>query len=400
MAGCGAAAPAAAPVSALAAGAVPGSAMPLPGLAQMATAPVAPAYQGAPQAGGLVPVSNPFAVQAPQPANGLPLPGSTPVIPAPRPMQTPGIIPPGVFAAAAPALVQSFAPPVRAAYGAPAPNTQAAAMAAFAGPITVTGPTTPLPAPGSLTISSDASASAVATASNLTLGGPAAAPMAAAAAAAAPAPAPAAAGPVAPVAPIIGGTGSPEDTALVRATLDALQRSPIGAAIVQQMNAVGSKIEVMSDAQFAQAGHGGSNAFYDTGNDTMYLRRSHLATNPGFSAIELAHEATHMLDDKAGIIRGFEAQAQAGAAALGGNTPAAIEAARQSRFELTMIMETRAFVITGQVARELGLQVNPSSITGVAARGPNDQQTYSNVWTKLLTSTYNDEGRQAAVRSL
>jgi hypothetical protein len=220
-------------------------------------------------------------------------------------------------------------------------------------------------------------------------------------ASAAPAPAAGAAGtqPLTTLAP----GGSPQDAALVEQTLNVLRQSPSGAQVVDRLLAVGAKINVISDAEFQSMGHDSAHAFYDPKIDTMFLRRSDLAdaNNINFAAVALAHEGTHLLDDVANLADPMVSQITSNVVAAGGlNTPAGIEAREQGMFELMMVKEARAFTFAGQVARDLQVKLDDTDPTKVAISGGNDQTTYNAVWQRLLQSSYNPQGRTAAVRNL
>lgn len=197
--------------------------------------------------------------------------------------------------------------------------------------------------------------------------------------------------------------GSPQDAALVERTLGVLRQSPAGAQVVDRLLAVGAKVNVISDEEFAGMGHGTAHAFYDPKIDTMFLRRSDLsdATNVQFAAVALAHEGTHLLDDVAKLSDPFIAEVTQRVAAAGGLATAQGAAIRdQAMFELTMIKETRAFLFAGQVARELKVQLPTTDPTSTAIAGGNDQATFNAVWQRLLSSSYNEQGRTAAPRNL
>lgn len=215
----------------------------------------------------------------------------------------------------------------------------------------------------------------------------------------------AAAAPVAASAPLttVAPGGNPQDAALVERALGVLRQSPSGAQAVDRMLAVGAKINVISDQEFAAMGHDSAHAFYDPKIDTMFLRRSDLADeqNVKFAAIALVHEGTHLLDDVSGISAPITQEITNRVVAAGGlGTPAGIEAREQGLFELTMIKETRAFLFAGTVARELGVQLPATDPTTIAINGGNDQGTYDAVWQRLLRSSYNEQGRSAAPRNL
>jgi hypothetical protein len=217
------------------------------------------------------------------------------------------------------------------------------------------------------------------------------------------------AAPAAPVAPAptqplttVAPGANPNDAVLVEQTLAKLRQSPSGAQVVDRLLAVGAKVNVISDAEFAQMGHDTAHAFYDPKIDTMFLRRSDLAdqANVGFAALALAHEGTHLLDDVAGLSDPFVSQLSAQIAAAGGlDTPQGQALREQGMFELTMIKETRAFTFAGQIARDLGVEVKATDPTSVAKAGGNDQATYDAVWQRLLTTSYNEGGRSAAPRN-
>jgi hypothetical protein len=221
---------------------------------------------------------------------------------------------------------------------------------------------------------------------------------------AAPAPAAATAAPAAarPLTSIAPG-GNAQDAALVERALEFLRRSPSGAQAVDRMLAVGARINVISDEEFAAMGQASAHAFYDPKLDSMFIRRSDLADdgNLAFAAVALAHEGTHLLDDVSGIGEPIIQEITAKVAAAGGlETAAGIEAREQGLFELMMIKETRAFTFAGAVARELGLQLPATDPTSTAIAGANDQATYLAVWQRLLQSGYNDQNRTAQPRNL
>jgi len=195
--------------------------------------------------------------------------------------------------------------------------------------------------------------------------------------------------------------GTQGDANLVEATLNVLRGSASGAAVVDRLLAVGARINVISDAEATAMGHGDAHAFFDPAKDTMYLRRSDLSgANLNFAAVAIAHEGTHLLDDAAGLAEPFIQQASNGVAALGGTATArGLEAQKQALFELTMIKETRAFVLAGQVARDLGVALPVGDPTTIAARGGNNQNTYSLVWQTLMTTAYNPDKRTAPARN-
>lgn len=197
--------------------------------------------------------------------------------------------------------------------------------------------------------------------------------------------------------------GSPQDAVLVEQTLNVLRQSPSGAQVVDRLLAVGAKINVISDAEFQAMGHESAHAFYDPKIDTMFLRRSNLADtkNVNFAAVALAHEGTHLLDDVANLAEPMIGQITSKVAAAGGlGTAAGIEARDQGMFELMMVKETRAFLFSGQVARDLKVPFDNSDPTKVAVDGGNDQATYNALWQRLLRSSYNEAGRTAAPRNL
>lgn len=188
--------------------------------------------------------------------------------------------------------------------------------------------------------------------------------------------------------------GSQSDADLVEGALETLRRSTAGAVVVDRLLATDARINVVSDAEFAAMGQDGAHAFYDPKVGAMYLRRTDLQGESGadFAAVALAHEGVHMLDDTARVDAAYVAAASRSIAA-GSLTQ------EQARFELTMIREARAFTFAGQVARELGVQLPQDDPTHVAASGANDQATYAAVWAALLGSSYNPEGRAAAVQN-
>jgi antirestriction protein ArdC len=193
--------------------------------------------------------------------------------------------------------------------------------------------------------------------------------------------------------------GVASDANLVESALATLRSSASGAQVVDRLLAVGAKVNVINDNEFAALGHGEAHAFFDPSNDTIYMRRSELqGPDHRFSAVALAHEGTHLLDDVAGVADPFVARkAQVIAAAGGLATPAGAEAQKQAIFELTMIKEARAFTFAGQVAKELAVATPANDATSISAAGANDQATYGRVWNALLTSAYNPEKRTAAV---
>ena len=197
--------------------------------------------------------------------------------------------------------------------------------------------------------------------------------------------------------------GNPQDAALVERTLGVLRQTPAGAQVVDRLLAVGAKVNVISDQEFAAMGHGSAHAFYDPKIDTMFLRRSDLSddANVRFAAVALAHEGTHLLDDVAKLSDPFIAEVTQRVAAAGGlATAQGAEIRDQAMFELTMIKETRAFLFAGQVARELNMQLPATDPTSTAIAGGNDQATFNAVWQRLLSSSYNEQGRTAAPRNL
>jgi hypothetical protein len=197
--------------------------------------------------------------------------------------------------------------------------------------------------------------------------------------------------------------GSQQDADLVERALGVLRHSASGAMIVDRMLAVGAKINVISDGEFAAMGHETAHAFYDPKIDTMFLRRSDLGdpAKVQFAAMALAHEGTHLLDDVGGIAEGFTRELTARVVAAGGLHGAAGREARdQGLFELMMIKEARAFVFAGTVGRELGVRMPAADPTSVAIAGANDQATYVAVWQRLLQSSYNEQGRHAHPRWL
>jgi hypothetical protein len=197
--------------------------------------------------------------------------------------------------------------------------------------------------------------------------------------------------------------GSAQDAALVERTLGTLRQSPAGAQIVDRLLAVGARVNVISDQEFAAMGHDSAHAFYDPKIDTMFLRRSDLAdnTNVQFAAVALAHEGTHLLDDVAKLSDPFISEVTQRVAAAGGLGTAQGAAIRdQAMFELTMIKETRAFLFAGQVARELNVTLPSNDPTSTAIAGANDQATFNAVWQRLLQSSYNEQGRTATPRNL
>lgn len=194
--------------------------------------------------------------------------------------------------------------------------------------------------------------------------------------------------------------GNASDAQLVEGTLNVLRSTPAGAHIVDRLLANNAKVNVISDAQFAQMGQADAHAFFDPNIDTVFLRRSDLATNQQMAAIELAHEGTHLLDDIAGLNKPLFAEAQARAQALGGTTPQAREVEAQARFEEMIISEARAFTFAGQVAQQLGYtRLASSDPTLISARGSNSQATYAQVFQALLKGPYNTEHRTAQVRN-
>ena len=184
------------------------------------------------------------------------------------------------------------------------------------------------------------------------------------------------------------------DDQLVAAAFETLRQSPQGAGLVQQLFASGAHINLLSDQQFAQVGEDGAHAFYDPKADTIYLRRSDLQSNLKLAAIEIAHEGVHLIDDKAHVGAGYLQQKSKEISQFG-NTAQGAEALKQAQFEYSLILETRAFTYTGQVARELGYDSGPADPTTIAAAGKNDQATYGKVWQALLDSPYNPEQRTA-----
>lgn len=202
---------------------------------------------------------------------------------------------------------------------------------------------------------------------------------------------------------VVGTGGNEQDAQYVERALEVLRGSASGAQIVDRLLAVNAKINVLSDQEFASLGHDSAHAFYDPAADTMYLRRSNLADdgNVKFAAVALAHEGTHLLDDVSGITEPVTKEIVGKVAAAGGlESSGGIEARDQGLFELKMIKETRAFVFSGAVARELGLDLPNSDPTSVAIAGANDSATFNAVWERLLRSAYNAEQRSAAPRNL
>lgn len=195
---------------------------------------------------------------------------------------------------------------------------------------------------------------------------------------------------------VVGGGGSDADAALVTQAMTLLKTSANGAFIANLLTGSGAQISVLSDQEFAAMGESTAHAFYDPNKDTLFLRRSDLQGDVKLAAVEIAHEGTHMLDDKGRIGKAAIDDARRAAGAL--TDPAASAAAmKQADFEHTILMEARAFTFSGQVARELGLQLTANDPTMVAAAGSNDTATYQKVWDKLLSSGYNQDHRSARI---
>ncbi len=191
------------------------------------------------------------------------------------------------------------------------------------------------------------------------------------------------------------------DQTLVDQALSTLRTSATGSQVVDRLLASGAKINVISDSEFAALGQGDSYAFYDPTKDTMFLRRSDLAdpSKRAFAAVAIAHEGTHLLDDVGKVTDPMATRITNQVIAAGGlETAAGIEARNQGAFEVMMVKEARAFLMAGQVARELGVSLPTADPTSVAAAGGNDRTTYAKVWERLLQSNYNKQGRTAAVQ--
>lgn len=187
------------------------------------------------------------------------------------------------------------------------------------------------------------------------------------------------------------------DQALLDAALGELGRSPTGAPILAQLERSNVQMRVLDDARFDQMDKQGSAAVYDPQQDTMFLRRSWLQKSPGKTASLIAHEGQHALDDLGNV--GMAAlQQRTAALARGGAVTAAI--VQQAGWEVSIAKEARAYLVQGQVLRDLGL-VDPAKVGGpllTAAQGANDRATYDAVFRGLVSSPeggYNPEGRQA-----
>lgn len=195
---------------------------------------------------------------------------------------------------------------------------------------------------------------------------------------------------------------TPGDAALVDAALAELRRSPSGAPVLSALQQFGVRVKVLGDAEFAQLGHEGSGAWFDATQDVMYVRREWLQKNPAATASVIAHEGVHAIDDASGLLQGAREARARQLAAMPGDSPTLIEQrVQQAMWELSVASEARAFLVQGQVLRELD-QVQKASAGGaiaVAAAGANDRATYDRVFQTIVTeggSAYNPEGRSAA----
>ena len=169
---------------------------------------------------------------------------------------------------------------------------------------------------------------------------------------------------------------TPGDQALVDGMLAQLARTPTGAQVVASLTKVGTTVTVLDDAQFAAMGHAESSAWFNNETDTMYVRRSTLQTDGLRAAAVFGHEATHAIDDAAGL-----------------------GASLADRNAVSIAKEARAFTIHAQLQRELGIP--PEGILADVVRtGANDQATYRKIFTMLVQAGpaggYNTTGANVA----
>ncbi|MCW2924634.1 MAG: hypothetical protein JWM98_2038 [Thermoleophilia bacterium] len=195
---------------------------------------------------------------------------------------------------------------------------------------------------------------------------------------------------------------TPADAGLVDRALGFLRQSPTGAPVLEAMTRYRVKLQVLDDARFAALGHDDAAAYYDTSTDTMSIRRSWLQDKPEKTASLIAHEGTHAVDDASGLGAGALQSRIARIKATPGVTPAQVaQLTDQASWEVSVAKESRAYLVQGQVLRELH-QDDPTKMGGavlVAAQGANDHATYDKVFTTIVGSAeggYNPQGRKAA----
>jgi hypothetical protein len=177
-----------------------------------------------------------------------------------------------------------------------------------------------------------------------------------------------------------------------------LRQSQSGARLLDTLIANKANVVVLSDEEFAQDGQQAAHAYFRPANDTIYMRRSDLQADSTLSAVELAHEGVHLLDEIGNVDDTFVTSESQRIGAIT-DPVARDEATRQAVFELTMIKEARAVLYSGQIVHELGYTgLKADDPTMVAATGGNDQATYGAVWNALLASAYNPDHRTAAVK--
>jgi len=194
---------------------------------------------------------------------------------------------------------------------------------------------------------------------------------------------------------------SPNDAPLLKTAFGELAKSTTGKPVLDALQAHGARIAVLSDAEFARLGHEDSGAWFDPQQDIMYVRRDWLQKNPVVTASAIAHEAVHAIDDASGLLQDAKDAKARALAALGGEaTPALVESrVAQAMWELSIAAETRAFVIQGQILRELGQAEKAAGPIAIAAQGANDRATYDRVFAGIVAhggSAYNPDDRTAA----
>lgn len=201
--------------------------------------------------------------------------------------------------------------------------------------------------------------------------------------------------PGSPTSGIVAATAA--DAQLLNGALDYLRTSATGSSILSRVEAHGLRAQVLDDAQFDAMGQQGAAAFYDTASDTMYVRRTWLQQKPDRAALVIGHELVHALDDIEGLGNGWT-QGRLKQLAPSGQPTAQVVG--QATWESSIAREARAYVLQGQLMRELG-QLDPTRMAGavaVAANGANDRATYDDVFRLLVSSReggYNPEGRRA-----
>lgn len=183
---------------------------------------------------------------------------------------------------------------------------------------------------------------------------------------------------------------------VVQNTLAVLDATPHGKLVSSGLRSSNAPIIVMTDSDFESKFHSPlAYAMYEPKDKSIYMRRTTLEADPRFAAVALAHEGTHYLDDVSGIESTAIQRAIDSINLL--EKDRQNDATKQKQWEISMIGEARAFVVSGHVARELGAKLENSDVSAIAAKSVNepDSTIYAKVWQRLLESNYNPEHRMA-----